>query len=163
MLQLIFIAIYIIIAIILTIKHIQNRRPKHFIERLIAHFYLWCVGCIAMLGFISHAFFPDWTAQYIGWKAGGFQTEIAIGNLAISIAGFIAFFKGQEFRWGALVPYFIFFVGAGINHIVQIIVHHNMAPGNAGVVLYTDIILPIYLLLIMICHSRIKEKKTRKR
>jgi len=35
-----------------------------------------------------------------------------------------------------------FLVGAGIGHIYQIATTHNMAPGNAGTILYTDFLVP---------------------
>jgi len=46
-------------------------------------------------------------------------------------------------RTAAVVGPACFLLGAAGGHIADIIKTHNMAPGNAGVVLYTDILLPV--------------------
>jgi hypothetical protein len=38
----------------------------------------------------------------------------------------------------------LFLWGAAVGHIYQIIHARNFAPGNAGVILYTDVLIPIF-------------------
>jgi len=43
----------------------------------------------------------------------------------------------------AIVGSGIFLIGAAIGHAYQIALTHNMAPGNAGITFYSDIVLPV--------------------
>jgi hypothetical protein len=38
----------------------------------------------------------------------------------------------------------IFTLGAAVGHVVQMVSAHNFAPGNAGPIFYTDIIIPVF-------------------
>ena len=45
-------------------------------------------------------------------------------------------------------------VGAGIGHLVQIARTHNLAPGNAGAILYTDFLLPAFGIALLVLSRR---------
>ena len=46
-------------------------------------------------------------------------------------------------RAAAVVGPSMFLLGAAGGHIYQMITAHNFAPGNAGIIFYTDILIPI--------------------
>jgi hypothetical protein len=46
-------------------------------------------------------------------------------------------------RLAAILGPAIFTLGAAAGHIHQMLAAHNFAPGNAGVIFYTDIIIPL--------------------
>lgn len=153
----VFIIVYVIIAACQLMSYRKKRDCTHTMNRLIAFYFMWLVSFPAFVGFICHAFFPAWTAAYIGWPESPFQTEIALANLGVSVVAFISFFKSGCFRWAAFIPYFIFYVGAGINHIVKVVQTDNMSPGNGGIVLYTDLIIPTVLLIMMLIARKCKK------
>ena len=66
-----------------------------------------------------------------------------MASLGYSVVGFLAFRGGFGLRTAAVVGPAIFLLGAAAGHAYQMIVAHNFAAGNAGVVFYTDIAIPI--------------------
>jgi hypothetical protein len=61
----------------------------------------------------------------------------------MGVAGLIAFRQNLTFRLATFIPPAFFLWGAAGGHIYQIFTAHNMAQGNAGVILWTDILLPV--------------------
>jgi hypothetical protein len=114
------------------------------------------VGLSGIWGFIFHAFYPEIASSDIGWQISPFEFEVAITNLAIGIMGIIACFSSIGFKKATATLVGIFLFGAAIGHIHQIFVLHNMHPGNAGSILWTDIFIPI-ILWIAILFSKEKQ------
>ena len=57
-------------------------------------------------------------------------------------------------RLAAIVGPACFLLGAGIGHVYQVVTAHNMAPGNAGVMLYSDFLLPVVGLVLLVLARR---------
>ena len=96
-------------------------------------------------------------AGFIGWAQSPFQAEVGFASLGIGIAGLLAFRAGLPFRVAAYIPPAVFSLGAAGGHVYQMIVAHNYSPGNVGLVLPTDIILPavgFVLLWLSYCHPK---------
>lgn len=124
----------------------RNKRPLTeavVADTVFAHFLLFSVGISYLYNFVMHVFFGAMTAKFIGWADSPFQLEVGYASLGFAAVGFLAFRGGAEMRLAAIVGPACFLWGAAFGHIHQIIVAHNYAPGNAGVILYTDILLPI--------------------
>lgn len=113
------------------------------IEALFAYFLLFSVGIGYFYNFVLHTFFGEMTADVIGWANSPFQAEVGFASLGFSVVGFLAFRGSFDMRLAAVAGPACFLIGAAGGHIVNIINTHNMAAGNAGVVLYTDILLPL--------------------
>jgi hypothetical protein len=43
----------------------------------------------------------------------------------------------------------MFTLGAAAGHIYQMVTEHNFAPGNAGIIFYMDILIPLFGLLLL--------------
>jgi hypothetical protein len=52
-------------------------------------------------------------------------------------------------RLAAIVGSACFLWGAAAGHAVQMVEAHNYAPGNAGVIFYSDILLPLIGLVLL--------------
>jgi len=154
-----FILIFIIIAICYLSTYHKHKDPARLMNKLVGFYFMWCVGFIALLGFICHMFYPAWTAKFIGWPTSPFQREIALANLAVAVGAFCAFGPNRGFRWGVFIGYFVFYIGAGINHIVDIFQNADNATGNAGYVLYLDLIMPVVLLVLLLIHEKCVKKQ----
>jgi hypothetical protein len=85
----------------------------------------------------------DIAAKFIGWENSPFQAEVGFASLGIGIAGVIAFKASLPFRFAMLIPPAVFSLGAAGGHIYQMIAAHNFSPGNVGLVLPTDILIPV--------------------
>ncbi len=56
----------------------------------------------------------------------------------------------------------IFLLGAAGGHIYQMITAHNFAPGNAGVIFWTDILLPVIGFVLLWLSARSAGTEMRK-
>jgi len=113
------------------------------VEALLAWFLLFSVGISFFWNFVMHVFFGDMAAQFIGWQQSPFQAEVGMASLGYAVVGFFAFRGSSDLRFAAVVGPAIFLLGAAAGHLYQMATAGNFAPGNAGVVFYTDIGIPI--------------------
>jgi len=113
------------------------------VEALFAWFLLFSVGISFLYNFVMHVFFSEMAAAFIGWATSPFQKEVGFASLGFSMLGFLAFRGGFQMRLAAIVGIACFLWGAAAGHVVQMVEAHNFAPGNAGVIFYTDILLPL--------------------
>jgi hypothetical protein len=120
----------------------RPRRKSVIVEALVAYFFLFSIGLRYLNNFLMHVVFAEQTAKFIGWANSPFQLEVGFASLGMGVAGLIAFRQNLMFRLAAFIPPAFFLWGAAGGHIYQIIKFHNMASGNAGAVLWTDILLP---------------------
>lgn len=119
-------------------------RPRAFAyEALLRWFLFFSIGASMLYNFVVHVFFGEMAARMIGWADSPFQVEVGLASLGFAVVGFIAFRGGWQVRLAAIAGPACFLVGAGIGHVYQIAKTHNMAPGNAGAVLYTDFLIPL--------------------
>lgn len=124
------------------------RRPwplgrAEVIEEIFAWFLFFSIGVSFFYNFVMHVFFGEMAASYIGWTDSPFQAEVGYASLGFAAVGLLAFRGGRELRLGAIVGPALFMWGAAIGHVLDMIRSHNFAPGNAGVIFWTDILLPI--------------------
>ena len=113
------------------------------VEAILSYFLLFSIAISYLYNFILHVFFGEMTARFIGWAQSPFQAEVGFASLGFAVVGFLAWRGGRQMRVAAVVGPACFLLGAAGGHIVEIIRSHNFAPGNAGVILYTDILLPV--------------------
>jgi len=113
------------------------------VEALVAYFFLFSVGLGYLNNFVMHVVFADYTARFIGWANSPFQLEVGFASLGMGVAGLIAFWQGLSFRVATFIPPALFLLGAAGGHVYQILTTENLAPGNAGSILWTDLLLPV--------------------
>jgi hypothetical protein len=123
--------------------------PPLVVEDVFSYFLLFSVGVSFFYNFVAHVFFGNMAAEFIGWEPSPFQAEVGMSSLGYSVVGLLAFRGGLGLRAAAVVGPAIFLLGAAAGHVHQMIVAHNFAPGNAGIVFYTDIAIPIVGLALL--------------
>ena len=103
-------------------------------------------------------------AKFIGWAPSPFQFEVGVASLGIAICGFLAFRASWPFRAATLIVPIVFNLGAAAGHIYQMIAFHNFASGNAGIMLWSDIIFPVVsVVLLRLSYLYPKERRQRAR
>jgi hypothetical protein len=122
------------------------------VEALISYFILFSIGFSFFYNSIVHTVFGDIAAHFIGWPNSPFQLEVGFASLGYAVVGFLAFRRNFYLRLAAILGPSIFLLGAAGGHIYQMITTHNFAPGNAGVIFYTDIILPTIGFILLWLH-----------
>ena len=113
------------------------------VEALFAYFMLFSIGVSFLYNFVMHVFFGEMAARFIGWADSPFQAEVGFASLGFAVVGLLAFKGSFGLRLAAIVGPACFLWGAAGGHIYQMITAHNFAPGNAGVIFYSDILVPI--------------------
>jgi hypothetical protein len=118
-------------------------------EALLAYFIQFSISLSFFYNFVFHVFFGRLAAGYIGWADSPFQAEVGYASLGFAAVGIIAFKGGCRVRLAAILGPALFQWGAAVGHIEQIVSADNLAPGNAGVMLYSDILLPVVGLALL--------------
>lgn len=133
-----------LLAAFISIKRKVKPVPKELIyEELLAYYMLFAIGINNIVNFIFHVFFGNMAAEFIGWEQSPFQAEVGFASLGVGIAGVIAYRASFPFRFAAIIPPVVFSLGAAGGHIYQMIVADNYSPGNVGLVLPMDILIPV--------------------
>jgi hypothetical protein len=113
------------------------------VEALFAYFLLFSIGFGFLYNFVMHTFFGEMAARFIGWEDSPFQAEVGFASLGFAVVGFLAFRRSFDLRLAAVVGPAIFLLGAAGGHLHQMITAGDFAPGNAGAIFWTDILIPI--------------------
>lgn len=137
-----FFLISILCTVLVLLKHRRQFNKAQIIEVCFSYFILCNIGFSYFYNFVMHVFFGDLAAHFIGWANSPFQLEVGFASLGIAITGFISFRSNIAFRTATIIVPAAFCWGAAAGHIYQIIINHNYAPGNAGIMLWYGIIMP---------------------
>jgi hypothetical protein len=113
------------------------------IEKLLSWFVFWTVAALYFYNAVFHIFIGQLAAHYIGWEDSPFQLEVGMASLGFAVVGFLAAFGSFDLRLAAIVGPGIFMLGVAAGHVYQMITAHNFAPGNAGIIFWNDILLPL--------------------
>ena len=147
----IFVAILAVLISKFTNKPLDNER---IVEIFLLTFLVLSVGIGSIWAFIGHAFISSQVAANIGWAPGSpFQLEVAFANLSIGVLGILCYWIRGNFWTATVISSSIFLLGAAYGHIINMLQFANYAPGNAGAVLYMDIIGPIILIALLIVYK----------
>jgi hypothetical protein len=114
------------------------------VEKLLSWYVFFSVGIDNFYNFVMHVFFGAMSARFIGWADSPFQFEVGTASLGFAVVGLLAAFRSYDFRLAAVLGPSIFTLGAAVGHIEQMVTAHNFAPGNAGIIFWTDILIPAF-------------------
>ena len=135
-----------------------------FRPRSVAAICFHLPGRMGLWAALGHIVFPARVAQAIGWPTSPFQFEVGVANLGIGLAGLYAAFRSFEARLATNLVLACFLIGAGVGHLRDIVTAGNFAPGNAGPILFTDLLTPTAVfLLLWLARSRGEERQTAQR
>lgn len=118
-------------------------------EETLRWFLFFGVGVSFFYNFVCHVFFGDMAARFIGWAQSPFQAEVGWASLGYSVLGFMAFRPNRGLRAGAIAALACFMWGAATGHIYQMVTAHDFAPGNAGVMFWCDIFMPLFGIFLL--------------
>jgi hypothetical protein len=118
--------------------------PKSAVaDKLLSDYVLYAVGLMYLYNCVVHTVFAETSAAYIGWANSPFQYEVGYASLGFGLAAIVAHRSNFMARLVAVVGPSMFLWGAAAGHVHYILETKNFSPGNAGVVLWTDIFLPV--------------------
>lgn len=136
---------------LITIMVKSNRsKPDIFLSYL----FFFAVGLTGLWGFVFHAFFPAVAAKFIGWQTSPFQFEVAVANLGVGVVGLFGVKATKSYRIAGTLFVMCLFWGAAYGHVVQMLKTANFAPGNAGLIFYNDLLMPLLLIIFLLAQRR---------
>lgn len=105
-----------------------------FYERILLSITFFSVGIMGFFfGFIPHVFFPNITAEKIGWPTGSpFQFEVGAHDGCWGILAFLSLYFRGGFLLATSLGWGMFLTFAGYGHLKQTVLYHNYAPYNYG-------------------------------
>jgi hypothetical protein len=133
------------------------------IEALFKWFLFFSIGVSNLYNAVMHTVFAATAAAYIGWANSPFQYEVGFASLGFAAVGFLATWRSLDMRFAAILGPAFFVWGAAGGHVYQMVTAHNFAPGNAGVIFWTDVLLPAigFALLWLQYHYQAYQKSHR--
>ncbi|HLY57490.1 MAG TPA: DUF6790 family protein [Stellaceae bacterium] len=129
------------------------------VERLLSWHVFFAIGFYFLYNFVMHVFFGQMSAAFIGWADSPFQFEVGTASLGFSVVGFLAAFRSFDLRLAAVAGPAMFNLGAAAGHVYQMVDAHNFAPGNAGLIFYMDILLPVFGFTLLWLQYRIGRRR----
>jgi hypothetical protein len=112
-------------------------------EALFKWFLFFSIGIAYIYNAGFHIFFHELAPRFIGWPDSPFQIELGFASLGMGVIGVIATWRRFDMRLAAILGPACFLWGAAGVHIHSMISEHNFEPGNAGVIFWTDILIPL--------------------
>lgn len=143
--------IFFAIAILTTIAKVRRgrlaRRPVGVAVTLWTDLVFYYVSFTMIWAGIFHAYFQQVAAPNIGWQPSPFEYELGWFEIALGITALFSRRGGKGYRIAVTIPFVIFLLAAGAQHIDEMIRLHNYAPGNAGIGIlwFGDIFSPLFL------------------
>lgn len=144
-----FLVLGLVVSLVAIARSTEPMSAETAVEKLISWHVFFAIGAAYFYNFVCHVFFGDMVAAFIGWAQSPFQLEVGMASLGFAVIAFIAAFKSFDMRMAAIVGTALFSLGAAAGHIHQMVTAHDFSPGNAGVVFYMDIIVPLVGLVLL--------------
>ena len=149
----IFVFWVVLALVVATIHRWRDKQPRSRARTLEIYLLWWLVIAIGagnVVGGLFHVFDGVQIAEEIGFTRGdgGFQFENAMADIAIGTVAILCFRFRGNFWLAALIAVAISWWGDAYGHIYQADVNDNHDPDNTGVVLYSDIIVPLIGLIL---------------
>jgi hypothetical protein len=140
-----------------------GRKPKPWskpvvVEALFKWFLFFSIGVSYIYNAAFHVFAHDMAAKLIGWPDSPFQLEVGFASLGMGVVGLLATWRSFDMRLAAIVAPTCFLWGAAGAHVQSMINDHNFAPGNAGVIFWSDILVPIIGLTLLWMQRRLERE-----
>lgn len=156
--MLFFLSIYLI-GVLGSLVHIylvpkEERTTARVVELLLLYQLVFSVGITSFLAFIGFTFLDQYIAEYLNWPASPFEQEMANVNLAFAVLGILCIWYRNLFWMATVIGFSVWILADGIHHVHQLVYMHNYSDGNMGVPLYTDLIVPIVLLILLYFYQR---------
>lgn len=127
----------------------QERTSEKFIELLLLYQIVFSLGLTSLAAFLGLTFLDEFIAQYTNWPSCPFQQQLANVNLAFFVLGILSIWYRGYFWAATIIGFSVWILSDGIQHLYHAWRYRNFSPGNIGVPLYTDFIIPIFLLILL--------------
>jgi hypothetical protein len=145
---------YIFLPLILGLAHFYFKKGKKPFLELILNYYLFIgVGIQGISTGIVQMHKPDMVVSFVEWPYSPFLNELGMANLALGLLGILSVWLDRSWKIAAALGYGFFLLFTGIGHVVNISLY-GVSPGDAGAFLWSDLFVPVALLLLIALQKR---------
>ena len=120
----------------------RPRPPAVVLEALFAYFLLFSIAFANLYNFVLHVFFGKMAAAFIAWEDSPFQLEVGFASSALQRGDCWRSREASICDWRPSSGWLAFY-GAGPAVTFIRWSPRNFAAGNAGVIFYSDVLVPI--------------------
>lgn len=138
-----FLVVGLVFSVVTLVRATSPLTAPVVVEALFKWFLFFSIGISYFYNAVMHTAFAETAVSYIGWANSPFQYEVGFASLGFAAVGFLAAWRSFDMRLAAILGPALFLWGAAGGHIYQMLTAHNFAPGNAGIIFWTDIFVPI--------------------
>lgn len=140
----------------------EPKTPLRIVELLLLYQLVFSVGLVSLLAFLGLTFMPDYVAEFSGWPACPFQQQLANVNLGYGVLGLLCIWKRDDFWLATILGLSIWLMGDAIHHLAHMVNYQNYTPGNIGLTLYSDIAVPLFLLILYALYKYLQKDQATK-
>lgn len=116
---------------------------------LLENSVLWMIGVQGWMTGCGHMFFGEPIAESIGWQPKTpWQWEVGLASLATGVLGVIASGFDDDFTLATIIAFAVFYLGAAVGHVREMVTSRNFKAGNAGPIFVFDVLVPVYLFVL---------------
>ncbi|WP_235681170.1 DUF6790 family protein [Tomitella gaofuii] len=121
-----------------------------FADHSLLNALTWLAGVNSLVVGCGHLMFPDPVAESIGWGKGSpFQWEVGLAGVSMGVLGILAGSGfDRQFQLAAVIAFAVFYLGAAVGHVKEMVVERNFAPGNAGFIFWYDLAAPVLVIVL---------------
>jgi hypothetical protein len=110
---------------------------------------VWLIGVNGIVAGSGHLLYADPVARSIGWpERTPWQWEVGLAGIGFGVLGVMSPAYDRDFWLATIIVSSIFLLGAAVGHIRQLVTAHNLSPGNAGPILFTDVLIPFAVIAL---------------
>jgi hypothetical protein len=153
--------IFVGVPLLGAIIHLFVSKKPRSLNRITELLLLWYlgvgIGVGSLFSGLVQVISPEIVAQSTGWGYSPFLREVGFANISYGILGLLAV-RFRNFWAPAIIAYAVFMWGAAAGHIYEIQQNANLSGGNAGTVLYLDILMPLFLIILLLVYHKTLKK-----
>jgi len=126
------------------------------VELLLLYQLVFNIGFLGIISFLGHTFLPIDAARYLKWLPSPFQQELANASLGFGIIGVLSIWIRSHFWTATVIGSSVWLFGDAIDHLRDIFLNNNLSEINTGIVFYSDLIIPIFAVILLILNLQWK-------
>jgi hypothetical protein len=148
-------AIGLLVAGVQVLRSPGDRGSTSVSGRFLDAYLLWAIGIAQSVNFVMHSVFGDYAAKTIGWAQSPFQLELAFASLAFGVMAIILHGRSSQLRAkvSIIAAQLILGLGAAGGHVYQLVVNHDHAANNTGLLLVMDVVIALVGLGFVVWHG----------
>src|SRR5262249_26785243 len=138
------------------------KTPLRVVELLLLYQLFFNIGILGLLSFFGLTFMPEHVANHLQWPACPFQQELGNANLAFATLGILSIWIRGHFWTATVIGTAIWLFADGVHHLLDAVIYHNFSEGNTGLLLYSDLLIPILSVILLCLYLNLSKKKKKR-